>query len=71
MAKATEKELKEMIVDLKVENADLSVSEGHCPRAYYAGLPESPFHEDGNCTECRSWFLEQMRKQAENEVEAL
>lgn len=71
MAKATKKELKEMIVDLKVENADLRVPKGHCPRAYYESFPENPFCEEGKCTECRYWFLEQIRKQAEKEVMAM
>lgn len=63
----SEKELKEQIVELTVENAGLRVPKGNCPGAYY-NLPESPYCEDGKCMECRRWFLGEIRKQVEKEL---
>lgn len=63
----SEKELKERIVELMVENAALRVPKGNCLRAYY-DLSESPYCEDGKCTECRRWSLDEIRKQVEKEL---
>ena len=46
----TIKELKNMIVDLKVQLMISNIPKGHCPYAY-SGAVEKP-DEDNNCDDC-------------------
>lgn len=68
---ATVKELKDIIVDLKMDLVKANIPIGNCPYAYYHR--ENPI-EDCNsvsCGECKRIFLDGMRKDTEEEVRAL
>lgn len=68
---ATVKELKDIIVDLKMDLVKANIPSGNCPYAYYHR--ENPI-EDCNsvsCEECKRIFLDVMRKDIEEEVQAL
>lgn len=68
---ATVEELKNIIVDLRMDLVRANMSSGNCPYAYYHR--ENPV-EDCNsvsCGKCKRIFLERMRKDVESEVQAL
>lgn len=68
---ATVKELKNMIVDLRLDLVSANIPSSHCPYTYYNR--ENPI-EDCNsvgCNECRRIFMDNMRKDIEKEVMAL
>lgn len=72
MANATKKELKEMIVELKMQLISTSIPIGHCPYAYYK--LQNPLTEacgDVSCSRCRQVFLGEMKKIVEAEIESL
>lgn len=63
-------ELKNIIVDLKVELAKSRIPHGHCPYAYYS------IERDGNegcdnCVECEREFSNKIREMYEMEVSGL
>ena len=65
---ATVKELKDIIVDLKMDLVKANIPSGNCPYAYYHR--ENPI-EDCNsvsCGECKRIFLDGIRKDIEKEV---
>lgn len=64
---ATVKQLKEMIVDLKVELVKARIPQGHCPYAYYK--PSNAHKGDcSDCNECSRLFLEEVKADIEKEV---
>lgn len=68
----TKKELKDMIVDLKVQLMSASIPIGHCPYAY-SGVVEKP-DEDNNCDDCigcRSRFLEGYKEKVMEWIETV
>lgn len=68
---ATVEELKNMIVDLKMDLVRSNIPSGNCPYAYYHR--ENPI-EDCNsvsCRECKKIFLDGMKRDIEKEVQAL
>ncbi len=69
---ATVKELKKMIVDLRMKLVGESIPNCHCSYAYYTRR-ENPIDNcnDISCGECRRIFLDNMRKDIEEEVMAL
>lgn len=71
---ASEKELKEMIVDLKVENMKLKVPDGHCPLAYY-NHPTTKQTDincnDIDCKTCESRLYEGWRQLIQKQVAEL
>lgn len=44
---ATIEELKEIIIELKVDLAKAKVPNGHCPYAYYPNIKQ-----EGDCDDC-------------------
>lgn len=68
---ATVKELKDMIVDLKMDLVRANIPSGNCPYAYYHR--ENPVENcnDISCGECKRIFLDGMRKDIKKEVMAL
>lgn len=68
---ATIEELKEMIVDLRVQIVSKNVPQGHCPYAYYNRENPISSCNDVGCDECKAIFLEGMRKDIEEEVAQL
>ncbi len=69
---ATIKELKEMIVDLRMDLVRESIPSGNCPYAYYSRR-ENPIKDcySVGCGECKRIFLDNMRKDIVKEVDAL
>ena len=67
---ATKQELKEMIVDLRVENMRINIPLEHCPYAYYDSEDSMECGEI-SCDECRENFFDIMRKRIEKEVASL
>ena len=61
-------ELKDIIVDLRVENVNLSIPVGNCPYAYYEMKREVETCEDASCSKCRRDFLSKMREKIAKEV---
>lgn len=59
---ASVEELKNIIVDLKMDKVMMSIPKGHCPYAYYS--ISNPFSscDDIDCNTCGNVFLENMRK---------
>ena len=68
--KASIKELKEMIVDLKVELMKANIPEYHCPYACYPNH-KPDINCDIGCDECTENFFETMRKRIEEQVAKL
>lgn len=68
---ATIEELKDMIVDLKMDWVRESIPSGNCPYAYFHR--KNPVGECGSvsCEECKRIFLEDMKKDIVEEVKAL
>jgi len=68
---ATVKELKDMIVDLRMNLLREEIPRGHCPYFYYP--IENAAGECGNvgCNACKMLFFQAMRKEIEKEVKAL
>jgi hypothetical protein len=52
---ATVEELKEMIVELKVDLAEAHIPRGHCPYSYYPSMAHDEDCDD--CDKCRREFL--------------
>ncbi len=62
---ATIEQLKERIIELKVEVARATVPQGHCPYAYYTCIPKE--ENCDNCAECK--FFEKYESKVRQEVE--
>lgn len=62
------KELKEMIIDLRMNLVKANIPSGNCPYAYYS--IENPAGDCGSvsCNECKSIFLDKMRSEITEEV---
>lgn len=60
----TKAELKEMIIELLVQNARLQIPDGHCPYVY-AKLKNAPVIDCGteSCIACKQQFFELKRKE--------
>jgi hypothetical protein len=68
---ATVKELKDMIVDLRLDLVRANIPSNHCPYACYNR--DNPIEDcySVGCDECRRIFMDNMRKDIEKEVMAL
>ena len=70
MAKISE--LKEMIIDLRLDLIRANISQGNCPYAYYQ--PTTKRDTDCNkigCNECKRIFMEDMEKDIRKAVRRL
>lgn len=67
---ATIDELKNIIIDLKIDLIKHEIPVGHCPYAYY-NKQNSVGCDDISCQKCRRIFFENIRKDIEAEVETL
>ncbi len=63
--------LKEIIVDTKMNLVKAVIPDGHCPYAYYTLEDDDDDRDCTNCTVCRKNFFEKIRKKIEKEVESL
>lgn len=72
MQKKTKAELKEIIVDLKMQVINLSIPDGNCPYAYYK-VKNAPDVDCNNvsCTACKAQFNDLKRKEIEEYVDSL
>ena len=68
---ATIQELKDIIVDLRIENIECTIPSGHCPYAYYNIDNPIASCDETSCNQCRVVFLDTMCKKIEKEVAAL
>ena len=68
---ATIQELKEMIVNLRIENIKCKIPSGHCPYVYYNMDNPIDNCNEMSCDKCSEIFLDNMRKQIEKEVASL
>ena len=68
---ATIEELKEMIVDLRMDLVEANIPSGNCPYAYYHRDNPISSCNDVSCSECKRIFLDGMRKDIEKEVAEL
>ena len=68
---ASIKELKEMIVDLRVDLVRANIPKGNCPYAYYD--KENPISScnDVSCSECKEIFFNGIKIDIEKEVAQL
>ena len=63
-------ELKEMIVDLKMELIEAKIPKGYCPYSLYT--PTTKRNPDcSDCERCRRVFMRDMEKDIRVEVDAL
>lgn len=67
---ATVEELKEIIIELKVDLAKAHIPYSNCPYAYYSGI-EGECREDGDCNKCKQDFFEKYENQVRKMVEKL
>lgn len=69
MAKISE--LKEMIVELKLDLINANIPYGHCPHAYYH--PPIKYGDCGeiDCDMCRRRFMEDMERDTRKEIRKL
>lgn len=67
----TAEELKNMIIDLRMDLVRTNIPSGNCPYAYYC--IKNPVEDCNNisCGECKRIFFESMKKEIEEEVNAL
>lgn len=65
-------EVKELLIEARVELAKAKIPSHHCPKAYYSGweCPED-LSESGDCTACKTRFFNQLEKQIREEVMVL
>ena len=66
----TVKELKDIIIDLKVDLAKARVPYDNCPYAYYPGI-NGECREDGDCSVCKQEFWQRYRAEVEIWAEKL
>lgn len=53
--------LKNLVIDLRVEKAQKTILDGHCPYAYFTG--ENPLGNCDDCSKCKEVFYETLRKE--------
>ena len=68
---ATIEELKEMIVDLRIDLVRANIPRWNCPYAYYHRDNPISNCNDVSCNKCKEFFLDEMRKDIEKEVAEL
>lgn len=68
---ANVKELKEMIVNLKVQLVRANIPRGHCPYAYYSTSKKKERSCDIDCDQCQNEFLKDIEKDIREEVDKL
>ena len=69
---ATIEELKDMIVELRMDLVRANIPYTDCPYAYYSTSKQSDRScEDISCNECKAKFMRDMREDIEIEVAAL
>lgn len=70
---ASKKELKEMIVELKMDFIRANIPYGNCPYAYYSTSKQTDRENcnDISCSKCRAKFMADMREDIVKEVEQL
>lgn len=66
---ATIEQLKEIIVELRLELIRANIPQGHCPYAYYYGVEQEGDCDD--CNECKRKFFEKYEMKIRQEVEKL
>lgn len=66
---ATIEQLKEIIIELKVDVARARVPYGHCPYAYFTCVETEEECGDCDCTECKCKFFEKYKSIIRQEVE--
>lgn len=60
--KLTKAQLKEVIVDLKLQVVKASIPQGHCPYAYYSIQNPISDCNSVDCTTCNNIFYDNMKK---------
>ena len=69
---ATISELKEKIIELKMNLIRVSIPKGHCPYAYYnSSLRDEINCNEIECDECIGLFMKNMEKEIRKEVRKL
>ena len=65
---ASVEELKEMIIDLRIDLVRANIPNGHCPYAYYSTSKQKNREncDDIDCSECKRKFF----KDKENDIRA-
>lgn len=68
--KTTTRELKRMIVGLRMDLVKATVPRGHCPYAYYScsSITKPDNCDDIGCNECEALFLRKMEEKIREEV---
>lgn len=62
-------ELKEIIVDLKIQLAKERIPYGHCPYCYYLDIPQEGDCDD--CDKCKWEFFKKYEDKIRKDVEKL
>ena len=68
---ATIEELKEIIINLKMDIAYASVPKNHCPDAHYPDFTYDWDCSKMSCEECHRIFFEKYKEKITQEVQAL
>ena len=69
MAKISE--LKEMLIESKLDVINATIPYGHCPYAYYNPPIKHGDCGEIECNDCRSRFMEDMETEIRKEVKKL
>ena len=64
-------ELKEIIVNLKMDLIEKKIPEGHCPYSYYTPSAGRFVDCTISCGQCRKIFMRDMEKDIRKEVDKL
>ena len=64
-------ELKEMIINLKMQLVKAQIPKGHCPYTYSAELAKHMKDCTMDCEKCRERFMAAMKRKITKEVEEL
>lgn len=66
----TNKQLKEIILELRLKLIKASIPKGHCPYAYYNQF-ENPLGNCDDCSNCKETFLNKWREIISEELKTL
>ena len=64
-------ELKEIIVNLKLDLIETEIPKGHCPYSYYSPSEGRSIDCSIDCVRCRRIFMQDMERKIRREVEEL
>ena len=63
-------QLKQIIIDQKMQIVKLQIPHGHCPYAYFTSV-ENEVNECNDCNKCKLQFYDKYRKMVTDKVKEM